>query len=93
MVQDSRTAARPDQLRPLNRPRPTKVIAVDGRPVALAEGSARVRVVEIEDSWHIDDEWWREPVRRRYFRVATETGSVRTLFHDFVSDGWFEQRY
>jgi hypothetical protein len=93
MVKDPRTSARADQLRPLNRPRPVTVQVDCGVPVALIDGAHRHRIERIQDSWCIDDEWWREPIQRRYYQIALDTGSVRTLYHDQVQDNWYEQRY
>lgn len=93
MVKDPRTSARADQLRPLNRPRPVTVQVDRGIPVALIDGANRHRIERVQDRWHVDDEWWREPIQRRYYRVALDTGSIRTLYHDQVADSWFEQRY
>ena len=105
MVEDTRTAARADQLRPLNdrrspnplrplnRPRPVTVQVECGVPVAVIDGAHRRRIERIQDRWHVDDEWWREPIQRRYYRVALDTGSVRTLYQDESDGGWYEQRY
>ena len=93
MVTHPRAALRPDQLRPLNRPRPCEVTAERGLPVALVEGGRRVAVTAIHDRWRIEDEWWRQPVSRRYFTVLAEDGVHRTIFHDAAADRWFAQRY
>jgi hypothetical protein len=69
------------------------VLSIDGRPVAIGEGEQRARVAAIEDHWCIDDEWWREPIRRRYYQVLTDNGANRTLYHDLITDTWYEQRY
>ncbi len=93
MVANPRTSSRADQLRPLNRPRPITVQVDGGVPIALIDGAHHHRIERVQDRWHIDDEWWREPIQRRYYRVALDTGSIRTLYHDQVADTWFEQRY
>jgi hypothetical protein len=64
-----------------------------GVPVALIDGARQHRIERIQDCWCIDDEWWREPIQRRYYRIALDTGTVRTVYHDQVQDTWFEQRY
>lgn len=94
MVKNPGTEIRPHQLRPLNPPRPAKVESVRGRPVALVDKRGeRIVIAAIEEEWSIDDEWWRDRVRRRYFRVRLEDGPVRTIFLDGESDRWFEQSY
>ncbi len=95
MVPDPGAAARPDRLRPLNRPRPVVVHpgADDGRPGSIVERGTRRRVARVQDAWRIDDEWWREPISRRYYRVVLDDGALRTLFQDEIGDRWFEQAY
>lgn len=93
MVQNPRTTPRADHLRPLNPPRLLAVIVADGRPASIVHGSELIAIAEIQDCWAVDDEWWREPIRRRYYQIATDAGIVRTIYHDLVGDDWFEQRY
>jgi hypothetical protein len=93
MVTDTRAPSRPDQLRPLNRPRPVTVLTQGSRPVALIDGDIHRRIVFIQDAWCIDDEWWRGEIARRYFQVVLETGALATIFHDLVADTWHTQQY
>jgi hypothetical protein len=42
--------------------------------------------------WHIDDEWWRAQLSRRYIVVHLE-GELRvTLFVDRVAASWWGKR-
>jgi hypothetical protein len=94
MVQNTRTPARADQLRPLNVPRPIEVISENDLPIALiGVGSQRQPIVAVQETWHIDDEWWRDPIHRRYHRVQLANGSLRTIYRDGGSERWQEQRY
>ncbi len=93
MVTHSRASSRPDQLRPLNRPRPVGVMVEDGLPIAVIDGGHGARIERIQETWCIDDEWWRDPIARRYYRVRLETGTIRTLYEDRFQDAWFEQGY
>ena len=93
MVTHPRASIRPDQLRPLNSPRTCEVVAERGEPVALVDAGRRVAVTRIHDRWRLDDEWWRQPIARRYFVVLAEDGAYRTIFHDAAADRWFAQRY
>ena len=54
--------------------------------------TGRLEVLQIRESWRIDDEWWREPVSRRYFEVVLETGRRTVLYRDLVGGGWYRQR-
>lgn len=50
------------------------------------------RVLEVLDSWRIDDEWWRKtPIGRIYYRVVTEDDRSITIFRDLVSGAWYRQ--
>ncbi|MBA2597061.1 MAG: hypothetical protein M3Q50_09485 [Chloroflexota bacterium] len=95
MVASSRAQTNADRVRSLNLPRPVRV-TIDGRtglPITLYE-PGRSRAIEcVQDSWQVDDEWWREPISRRYLQVILRNGVLRTLFHDRIADRWFEQTY
>jgi hypothetical protein len=94
MVTSSRAETCADRVRPLNLPCPVQV-AIDARnglPRALHERGRRRDIAHIQDSWRIDDEWWREPISRHYLQVLLRDGALRTLFHDQIADRWFTQR-
>lgn len=93
MVSHPGTSSRAGQLRPLNRPRAVKVIVQGNRPAVLVDTPHRHRIEHIQDTWIIDDEWWRDSITRQYFQVLLEGGMVRTIFHDRASDTWFAQSY
>lgn len=95
MVASSRTPASPDRVRALNLPRPVAVTldAQSGLPRILHDRRGDRRIVRIQDEWQIDDEWWREPIRRRYLQVVLRDGALHTIFHDQTADRWFEQSY
>lgn len=93
MVANSRTPARPDQLRPLNAPLAIAV-TVDGSRLQSIFINRQARQVErIQDSWIIEDEWWRQPIARQYFALLLDDGTRRTVYHDRVTDAWFVQDY
>jgi hypothetical protein len=94
MVKNSRTPARPDQLRPLNTPRQIRVITKNDLPVALfGDGQQRQDIVDIQEIWCIDDEWWRDHIQRRYYRVQLRNGAMRTIYVDAIGGTWNEQKY
>lgn len=93
MVPDSRAPSCADALRPLNEPQPITVLLQNDRPVAIVEHGQRRPIAQIKDTWSIDDEWWRGQIARRYYIVLLESGSVRTIYHDLIDDGWFRQAY
>jgi hypothetical protein len=80
---DSRAARR------LNEPRPARVEAVEGVPVAVGG----VRVASVREEWLVADRWWtEEPVRRSYFDLVLETGENVAVFYDEERGGWFRQK-
>ncbi len=93
MVPDSRAKTGAGQLRSVNQPRPVTILVEAGQPVILIEGQRRHRIEQVQDVWRIDDEWWRNPISRYYYRVVLDNGSLRTIYHDLVSGDWYEQAY
>jgi len=83
-------------LRALNVPARVTVHADnEGQPVAVhrAGWPRPRRVARIQDCWRIDDEWWREqPISRLYFLLLLENDSRLTVYHDLMTDAWYEQR-
>ena len=86
-----------NRLRMLNAPRPARVEHdADGRLVSV---SLRVdetwdvpkAVEELGESWRLDDEWWRQPIIRRYVEVVLESGGRVVLFEDVITGEWFAQ--
>jgi hypothetical protein len=60
--------------------------------MAVTLSGRRLRVLQVQDAWRIDDEWWRErPVSRLYFSVALEDGRVVTVYRDLLQESWWHQ--
>jgi hypothetical protein len=95
MVAPAGTETSADRVRPLNLPRPVQVTLDEqtGLPLTLRDRHRCHPIARVQDSWHIDDEWWREPIRRHYVQILLPSGALRTLFHDLLADRWFEQTY
>ena len=62
-------------------------------PCAVRLRSIWRKVISIQNTWRIDDEWWRGEIARHYFQVELNGGYVVTIFHDLVSGKWYQQRY
>jgi hypothetical protein len=104
MVAHSRAPVRVDRLRSLNLPRrvvvdldgrgfPGMVTMKDDRGRAATSGEERPYGVEaVGEVWRVDDEWWRQPVSRRYVEVILEGGAHVVLFEDLITHEWFVQR-
>lgn len=93
MVKNPGAAARPHHLRALNEPRPITVIVRDGRPMAIVEEQHRQPVTQVQDTWIVQDEWWRQEIHRQYYRLLLGNGTIRTVYHDRVAGTWHEQAY
>lgn len=84
--------APPKQLRVLNQPRPIQVqLGPRGVPVRIHWRGKNCSVEAIKEQWRIDDEWWRNPIARRYLQVVLTTGVLVTLFQDLVEEQWYLQ--
>ena len=95
MVASARAPVHAGRLRALNAPRPVTVKAsAEGEPVAvrLRPGGDWQRLT-VQERWRIDDEWWREPISRRYLTLLLADGALRTVFQDLTDGRWYEQRY
>ncbi|MDQ3693159.1 MAG: hypothetical protein M3464_05990 [Chloroflexota bacterium] len=95
MVSDPGTPAGPARLRPLNLPRPARVLvhAASALPALLIEDGRRLRVERIQDSWDVDEEWWRDRLSRRYYQLVLDDGSLRTVYQDLITGAWYQQHY
>ncbi len=94
MVANTRTETGADAIQPVNAPQPVEVKEdADGRPLKLRLTHWQ-KVASIEDTWRIDDEWWREkPVSRLYCEVIVASGRRLTIFKDLLNSLWYRQNY
>jgi hypothetical protein len=63
-------------------PEPPITVEVDNqrRPAAVT-WQRREPVREVANRWRVDDDWWRVPISRTYYRVITPT-MVLEIFRD-----------
>ncbi len=74
-------------------PTPLKV-RVNGhsQPARLTWPSGRhERVVEVVHRWRVDDDWWRVPINRTYYKVLTPTRLLE-VYVDLNTGDWFLER-
>ncbi len=83
------------RLRPLGSPSPVQVRTDrKGHPIEIrrgARGWKGGRVASIQETWKIDDEWWRQPISRLYRQVILENGKMMTLYRDLTDGSWYVQ--
>jgi hypothetical protein len=51
----------------------------------------RKKVDSVVEVWKVDDEWWRQPISRRYVEVVMHGGKHTVLYLDLTTNEWFEQ--
>lgn len=88
------TRNRLDKLRALNLPERVQVeCGTNGEPRTVKRASGQTTSVEsIQESWRIDDEWWRQPIARHYHDVVLTGGKRVVLFEDLVTREWWMQK-
>ena len=94
MVPDTGKTLRTDTHRSLNLPEPVEMEEdSSGLPLAV-KTPRRQAIAAIEESWRIDDEWWRrKPVSRLYFSVHLASGHRLVLYKDLIDNYWYRQSY
>ena len=93
MVKNSGTPSRPHHLRALNEPRLIQVLTEHDLPVAILRAEGREPVEKVQDTWIVQDEWWRQEINRQYYNLLLRNGTLRTVYHDHITDTWYEQAY
>ncbi len=48
-------------------------------------------VIEVCARWRLDDDWWRLPISRMYYKLRTPTALVE-VYRDLGSGEWFLER-
>jgi hypothetical protein len=48
--------------------------------------------VGICNRWRVDDDWWREPTARSYFKLVTRDGLLCTVYLDEMRGTWHLER-
>jgi len=91
-----------DRLRALNVPQRVKVQLDEQRRPTIVQretlkdslmvaGNGK-RVESQGENWRMDDEWWRQPIVRRYVEVVLEGGGRVVLFEDLITGEWWMQK-
>jgi hypothetical protein len=82
-----------DRLRALNAPQRVHVELDEHRMprVLKRETGNEKRVESVGENWRMEDEWWRQPIVRRYVEVVLEGGGRVVLFEDLLTGEWFAQ--
>jgi hypothetical protein len=96
MVARTRASLGTHTLRALNVPAPLTVqVDAAEQPVSVrSAGWLHPRIVaRVQDCWRIDDEWWREqPISRLYYVLLLDNDTLVMVYHDLLTECWYEQR-
>ncbi len=94
MVKNTGKTSRTGATKPVNQPESLQVEESQcGMPSKLKMPHWQP-VSHIEDSWRIDDEWWRsEAVSRLYFTVILASGRRLVIYKNLAVNCWFRQPY
>jgi hypothetical protein len=68
---------------------PVVVHQAPGAPGTPGPGK---RVEAVGESWRVEDEWWRQPISRRYVEVVLEGGGRVVLYEDLITGEWWVQQ-
>ena len=62
-----------------------------GRALVAIRWAGRREPVEVCNRWRVDENWWREPIAREYFKVVG-TRWLALIYYDRVSRSWHLER-
>jgi hypothetical protein len=63
-----------------------------GTPLRLRMDGVTHGEVGICNRWRVDDDWWREPTARSYFKLVTRDGLLCTIYLDEMRGTWHLER-
>ena len=94
MVENTGEKASAGRIRPLNRPAPIQVRETpDHAPASVTVARGDLEVIEIRDTWDLQEEWWRSsPIDRRYYHLTLSDGRGILVFHDLLDGRWYTQK-
>ncbi len=62
-----------------------------GGTLVAIRWAGRREPVEVCNRWRVDENWWREPIARDYFKVVG-TRWLALIYYDRVSRSWHLER-
>lgn len=63
-----------------------------GTPQRLHLDGAAHGEVGVCNRWRVDDDWWRTPVARDYWKLVTRDGLLCTVYLDELRGTWHLER-
>ena len=69
------------------------VVQVDeqGRPLRFVWRTRHHQLVQIQQHWQVDTDWWSDDGRvwREYLAATTTTGLLCVIYQDLLTESWF----
>ncbi|HEY3522126.1 MAG TPA: hypothetical protein VGK63_00345 [Candidatus Limnocylindrales bacterium] len=66
-------------------------VELDDERLVAIRWNGRREPVEVCNRWHVEEDWWREPIARDYFKVVGERW-LALVYRDRVDDTWHLER-
>lgn len=63
-----------------------------GCPASFMLQGRMEHVAQICNVWKVDDNWWRRPTVRDYFKLQMESGLLCVIYHECLEDTWYLER-
>ena len=63
-----------------------------GMPIGPSLDGRAHGEVGVCNHWRVDDQWWREPVARTYWKLVTRGGLLCTVYLDELRGTWHLER-
>lgn len=60
----------------------------EAQPVSFVWFGRQHGIVRVCNAWRVHTGWWRQEVRRDYFKVQTEDGLLCVVYHDLLAGRW-----
>ena len=63
-----------------------------GRPTSFQLMGKQDHVARICNYWKLDDNLWRKPTQRDYYKLQTASGLLCVIYHERSDDTWYLER-
>lgn len=64
----------------------------EGAPLSFTWEGKRHHVAHLSNAWRVDVDWWNARKWRAYYKLATDSGLLVTVYQDLLTGAWYLQR-